>query len=240
MTLQAKLTLGSVGLATILVSGISAVGLGNLMRHQFKDTYERADLIKTAATDAAIDALNRQRSVDLKEAVKDSTLNAQFVKLLTSYKPILEISLVSAETNEILASTLSHDAAAATPVAYPRNPDFAPLALHASWLEQLQVLMRKEPQSYKLEEAVGPGGVTQLFVRVLVTPTLIRDSLWPSFEDSVKVAIVTIAVAVFLTFLASTLAFRPLGRISRMLDLVARGEYESEKAAASDQSNDEF
>jgi signal transduction histidine kinase len=240
MTLQAKLTLGSVGLATIMVSGISAFGLSNLMRFQFRSTYERADLIKTAATDAAIDALNRQRTLDFKEAVKDSTLNAQFVKLLTSYKPILEISLVSAETNEILASTLSHDAAAPTPVAYQRYPDFAPLALQAGWLEQLQVLLRREPQSYKLDEAVGPGGVTQLYVRVLVTPTLIKETLLPTFEGSVTIAILMIAGTVLLTVFASTLAFRPLGRISRMLDLVARGEYESDKAAPSDESSDEF
>src|SRR6202042_2587328 len=39
-----------------------------------------------------------------------------------------------------------------------------------------------------------------------------------------------------ITFLFSALAFRPLGRLARQLDLVARGEYESDKLSAADKS----
>ena len=46
MTLQAKLTLGSVLLATLIVTLVSVVDLGNLMQFQFKTTLERAELVK--------------------------------------------------------------------------------------------------------------------------------------------------------------------------------------------------
>ena len=236
MKLRAKLTLGSVALATVLVTVISAVGLGNLMQLQFKNTLERAELIKSAATDAVIDALNRKRSLTVEEALQDPTLTSQLVALLASYKSILEISLVSAERNEILASTQGKDRVgniAVTPI-----PDFAPLVLNGSLLQQANVLLRKEPRPYKLDQPVGPGGVTELYVRVLVDPALIREYLRPSFETSANIAVFSIAGAVLITFLASALAFRPLGRISHMLDLVARGEYESEKASPADRGDE--
>ena len=232
MKLRAKLTLGSVALATVLVTVISAVGLGNLMQLQFKNTLERAELIKSAATDAVIDTLNRKRSVKLEDALQEPTLTSQLVALLASYKPILEISLVSAERNEILASTQGKDRVGAI----ASFPDFAPLVLNGSFLQQANVLLRKEP--YKLDQPVGPGGVTELYVRVVVDPALIRDYLKPSFETSANIAVFSIAGAVLITFLASALAFRPLGRISHMLDLVARGEYESEKASPADRGDE--
>src|SRR5439155_15230323 len=43
-----------------------------------------------------------------------------------------------------------------------------------------------------------------------------------------------------ITFLFSTVAFRPLGKIGHMLDLVARGEYEPEKLLPADTATDEL
>ncbi|HTP33096.1 MAG TPA: ATP-binding protein [Candidatus Acidoferrales bacterium] len=236
MSLRAKLTLGSVALATILVTIITAVGFGNLMRFQFRDTLARAELIQSAATEAVIATLNRYD--DWKRAVNDPELNAQLLKLASAYKGILEISLVSADGNElILASTLGEKRAGT--IVYPRYPDFTPLA-GGGLLQQVRALFPGEPQSYKLDKEVGPGNVPLLYVRVLVNPTLIRDDLTPSFRQNLDIALITIAAAVLITFLASAVAFRPLSRISRMLDLVARGEYEAEKAAPADRGGDEF
>jgi len=173
------------------------------------------------------------------QAVKDPGLNAQLGKLAASYKAILEISLVSADkSNEvILASTLGEKRVNA--IVYPPYPDFTPVA-DGGFVEQVTVLFPREPQSYKLDKGVGPGGVPQINVRVLVNPTLIRDDLRPSFERYAFFAVITIGAAALVTFLASAVAFRPLGRISRMLDLVARGEYEAEKAAPKDRGGDEL
>jgi signal transduction histidine kinase len=231
MSLRAKLTLGSVALATILVTIISAVGFGNLMQLQFRTTLERAELIQSAATDAVIATLNRYG--DVTRAVTDPELNSQLAKLAASYKAILEVSLVSADKNNqmILASSLG--AKRVTAIVYPPYPDFAPVA-EGGLRQQVQALFPREPQSYKLDKGVGPGGVPVLYVRVLVNPTLIRDDLKDSFEKYAFIAILSIAGAVLVTSLASAVAFRPLGRISRMLDLVARGEYEAEKVTPKD------
>ena len=50
MTLQSKLTLGSVGLVSLMVAVVSAVDLANLMQRQFESTLERADSLKAVAS----------------------------------------------------------------------------------------------------------------------------------------------------------------------------------------------
>src|SRR6266567_8769670 len=103
MTLRTKLTLGSVALETVLVTIILAVGLGNLMQVEFRNTLERAEIVKQSATDAVIDALNRQHTVELAQATRDPTLNRQLSDAMSSYKGVSDIMLVSAETNMVLA-----------------------------------------------------------------------------------------------------------------------------------------
>src|SRR5437016_5476581 len=107
MTLQAKLTLGSVLLATLIVSFISAVDLGNLMQLEFQGVYDRADLVKDLAKDAVIDTLSHLRDVSLREALGDPELKQKLLKLVTSSKGIFSIDMVSVENNEIMASTLT-------------------------------------------------------------------------------------------------------------------------------------
>src|SRR5262249_11229159 len=109
MTLQGKLTLGSVLLATLIVTLVSVVGLGNLMELQFRNNLERAELIKTEATEPVKDALNRPNrpNLTLREALRDPALFDRLLKLSTQSKSILEIAIVADGTNEVLASTVS-------------------------------------------------------------------------------------------------------------------------------------
>ena len=74
MTLQAKLTLGSVLLATLMVGLISTVDLRNVMQLEFEFTLERADLVMELATAEVKDALNRPTPTPYREALRDGVL----------------------------------------------------------------------------------------------------------------------------------------------------------------------
>jgi signal transduction histidine kinase len=237
MTLQAKLTLGSVLLATLIVGLISTVDLRNVMQLEFEFTLERAEMVKKLATAEVKDARNRQLNVPLREAVRDRQLADKLLRLLTSSRAIIEIAMVSPDEKEILASTVQNRIGSANP-----PPDFAPLVNRAGWFEQLSVLMRRDAQSYKVQEALGAGGVTLLYVRVIINPTLIRNDpdLLNTLTQNAKIATFSVAGAVLITFLFSTVAFRPLGKIDHMLDLVARGEYEPDKQPPPDAATDEL
>jgi signal transduction histidine kinase len=238
MTLRVKLTLGTVALTTVLMTLIFAVSLIKLVQIEFQNTLDRAELSKQQATDAVLDVLNRQRTIQLTEAVHDPALQKRLTDVIASYKGVLDIMLVSAETNVVLSDMLGR--VAPDSVAYPQPPDFAPLA-HGGWWLQARALMRFDPLLvYKLDQPVGPGGNTAIYVRVLVGLAFLRELLLPHIKDMGELAAICIAGTVVFTFLVSAIAFRPLRDISRMLDLVARGEYEADKVAPMDGKTDEL
>ncbi len=232
MTLQAKLTLGSVVLASLMVGVVSAVDLVNEMERQFEATLERADTLKIVATNTVSQSLNRQRTLPLREALRDPDLQNLLVSIMVASRAILEVAIVDPH-NEILLDTYP----AHLGVISPPYPDFRRLVTATSWYEKLQVLLRLENRYYQLEQPIGtPEGKTLLFVRILIDPALIRNDINSIMQKNARVAILSIVGAVCLTFLLSAMAFRPLGRLGHMLDLVARGEFVPEKSVSSDPS----
>ena len=238
MTLKAKLTLGSVLLATSIVGLISAVDLGNIMQIEFDSTLDRADLVKSQATEAVKEAVNRQRNIPMHEALRDSALTEKLRRLVTASKAVLEIALVEPDTNRILGDTLDHRL---DNIAIPQNPDFRQLVKGTGWLAKVRVLMRRDVQYYQLQNSLGATpDKPLLYVRVIVVPSLIRNEMIPTLKQNADIAIISVIGAVFLTLLFSTLAFRPLGHIGHMLDMVARGEFESENLASDKTATDEL
>jgi hypothetical protein len=210
MTLQAKLTVGSVLLATLMVSILSTVDLGDIMQLELQAAYDRADLVKSMARDTVIETLHRLDDQPLRVAVRDEELNLKLVKLLTESKVVFSIDLVSAETNDVIASTLENRLGT---IPYPPTPDFAPLVKQANWFEEFKALFADQPHDYVLQEPLGSGNTAVLYLRVIIYPAFLRPALTASFMRHAKVAGLSIALAVFLTFLFSMVAFRKLGRI---------------------------
>ncbi len=237
MTLQAKLTLGSVLLATLLVSFISGMDLGNLMQLEFQGVYDRANLIKGLSMSAVKEALNRRRNVPLREALGDPDLTQKLLNLLTASPGIFSIDMVAAENNEVLASTLK---SRVDTITYPPIPDFGPLVKEKGWREMIQVLFSEEPQYYMLQEPLGSGPVIVLYVRVVIHPAFLRPPLTQTFLRHAKVAGFSVLLAVLFTMVFSTVAFRKLGHIGALLDLAARGEFEPEPLPSSKVATDEL
>src|ERR1039457_7736933 len=93
MTLQTKVTFGSVLLATVVVTAVSGVDLGRFMDLELETTLERADVIKGVATGEVTDTLNRRRDVVLREALRDPELKRRLLNLLRSPNGVLSIEI---------------------------------------------------------------------------------------------------------------------------------------------------
>jgi signal transduction histidine kinase/HAMP domain-containing protein len=233
MTLKAKLTLGTVVLATAVVTLISTVNLVHVMQLEYDATLKRAALVSEIAAQQVVQALDRRSD----EPLRDPVLSQALIKLISASDAIIEVAVVDPRTNQILAD--SDPARVGMPS--PSNPDFRPLVNAASWSEKLRLLLRHDPTYYQLERPLGSGVVTLYSVRVIVAPALISDTIVPTLVRNVYLALASILGAAIITFLFATVAFRPLGRIGRMLDLAARGDYESEpETAANDAATDEL
>ena len=224
MSLQAKLTLSAVVLMTLIVSLISAFDLEQEMVRQFDDTLEHADLLKRMAAKMVVQALDRQRTVPLREALRDPSLSANLVDIMAASHALLEVA-VCGRDNEVLADS---DPSRLGAIA-PPYPDFEPIVRRASWREELRVLYRVN-NYYQLQQVLGtPEGAPLLEVRVVIAPALIRKDIVPTLEKNARMAAISVLGAVCLTLLLSTVAFRPLGQVGRMLDLMAQGEFEPGK-----------
>jgi signal transduction histidine kinase len=173
----------------------------------------------------------------LSDALSDQALTDRLRKLVSASKAILEIAIVEPVTNVILADTLPTRVGA---IAIP-NKDFAPLVKDTGWPAKVRVLTRRDVEYYQLQDLLGPSpDKPVLYVRVIVLPSLIRLKMIPTMNQTAKTAVFSVVGAVVLTFLFSTLAFRPLGHIDHMLDMVAKGEFEPEKLEPEKAATDEL
>jgi len=227
MNLQAKLTLGYVLLVVVIVSIISGLDLSTNMKQQFEATLERAKVLNPVATKYVKRTLNSQITVPLREALRDKTLEADLLDLLTNARAVLEIAVVDPGTNEILADS---DAGRIGQFAGPYD-DFEALVRRPGIWDKAKLLLPAEQEYYQIQQGLGSGGETVLLVRVIVAPALISSDIKPVLRSNAEVALFCVTGAVAITLLFSALAFRPLGILRQQLDLVAKGEYEPDKAA---------
>jgi signal transduction histidine kinase len=233
MKLQAKVTLGSMLLAIIIVVLVSGVDVGSFMDFQLQSTLERAAGIKDVAKDAVIETLNRRHDVSLRETLRDPELKQKLVNLTGSLNGVLSIDMVSEENGEVMASTLVDRVGTKD-----TEPDFSKLVRQGVWFEKLNELLFKHGRYYMLQAPVGVSS-TLFWVRVVISPVLIRPSLRETLYQKAEVAILSVAGAVLLTFLFSMALFRSLGNIGHA-DPAASGEYELEVLRSDKTATDEL
>ncbi|HKE22321.1 MAG TPA: ATP-binding protein [Bryobacteraceae bacterium] len=226
MNLQARLTLYFVLLAMVLVGVIAAVNLAQDMQLQFDSTLERAESLRVFATDMLKDTVARQPDKSLREALRDPDLTRLLQDTMLASSAILEIAVVDPEGEVLADSNPDHPLGEKL----QHYDDFRPVVTKSTWYQKLRVLNNK--RYYQLESALGrpgPGGEPGpaiLYIRVVIAPTFMRDKIIPRLTRNAWVALAAILGAVCITFLVSTVAFRPLSRLRQQLEQVASGEYQ--------------
>ncbi len=239
MNLQAKLTLGAVLLETLIVGAISAVDLGNAVQIEFESARKRADLVRLVASDYVAQALNSRAFPKLsdREKLRDPDLSQRLERLMTESVELIEISVVDPH-NEIWADS-DPSRLGLVETSYP---DFAALVAKQTWWQKVNLLASKKNSFYQMEQPLGPhiNGPPLVIVRVVVDAALVSHYVGPTLRKTVEAALLSFAGAVVLTFLFSALAFRRLGRLGHMLDMVASGEYAPPKEDAEDPGRDEL
>ncbi|HUI54474.1 MAG TPA: ATP-binding protein [Bryobacteraceae bacterium] len=233
MTLQAKLTLSTVLLAAVIVAFISGFDLANIMQLEFEHTLMRAEFVKQIAIGDVKEALNSQPDVPPAEILGGKRLADHLNTVVTYSKELVEVVVVDAD-NRIVADSLPGHLGQYS----PRHADFTPVVTQIGALGKLRVLTQPDTRYYQLEQELGPS--PNLFVRVIVRPSLIHDYIRPVLGRSRDFALASLVGAICLTFLFSALAFRPLGRLRRQLDLLASGDYDPARAATAKSAGDEF
>jgi signal transduction histidine kinase len=233
MTLQGRLTLSSVLITTVIVTVVSVVDLGNDMERQFLGTLRGAQLIRTSVSSLVSRTVERERMLSLRGALRQPDITTQLVQILADSPPVAEIAVCDRK-NEILVDSDPKRLGST----FKEYPEFEPVVKQAGWPEKLRILFT--PQFYQIQQSLGSGNEVMLYVRVVVAPALIRNDIYPALVKNASVAVASVVGAVIITLVFSTLAFRSLGRLGKMLDLLASGQYEETLSAPPAPKTDEF
>ncbi len=244
MSRRAGLTLLTVLLVAGLTTTLSALYLVNQTDKQFQFVRRRAETLNRLAADTVARAVESLRGASPEEAVRDNEeLAASLLKIMSvSGSGLLEIAVCDREGHVLLSTDYSRSPGAPFP-AYSDYRELAPdedaspgtaiwrrLALIGPKLEVLRA--ESGPRFYQLQEVLAAedrGPV--LSVRVVVYPALIRQDVLDDLQEAGVLSLLSILGSIVGALVFSGYAFRPLSRVSQLLDNFTRGEYVAEDRA---------
>ncbi len=233
MTLQARLTLWSMLVMAAIVTFVSIVDLVGEVNRQFTDSLQQGKLILSYAGAVA------ERAGDLENPVVNSSaeshvLPAELLDLAAASQSLVDDIVITDSNNRILADSY-------TPMVgqvFAPRPDFRALVEKGTLPEKWRLLYGSNELFELSETHPGKAGALPLTTHVLLSPVLIRSVVEPILKQHAWITIFFVAFAVLAAFVFSTVAFTPIGKLGKMLDMVASGEYELQQVSSP--SADEF
>ena len=183
----------------LVVSLLLTTAVDDLIKTQFDSTLERAHTLKSVATSMISQSINRQRTLSLREALREPDLQILMIDIVTASHAILEVAAVDPQTNEILLDSDPGQLGMKS----PQYDDFQPLVVSSSWWNKLQVLLRSGKRYYQLENPLGTRLKPLLYVRVVIAPALIRRDINPALKKLAVRGLPLMILAVCLMFLLS-------------------------------------
>ena len=236
MNLQARLTVWSIVVMTLIVATISALDLTDELDRQFEITLRRSASIWRLAASAVNRSVLRKSKVPNPALVQnDPGLTEEFRQLLAESGPIVAIAVCNADgtiLNDADTGRIGQKFAAGT-------DEFRDLMKRTHWWDRLQVL-RRDDGIYVYSSDLESIHVKQLTLRLIIDPVMVRQELTPAMQTHFVISIASILGAIFVTLIFSVIAFRPLGRLGHMLDGLAKGEYELQQVPSAKSRTDQF
>jgi len=236
VTLQTRLTLWSLFVMTIIVASISAMVLTDELNRQFVVSLRRTESVWRLASSAVNRSILRSPSVTVPARVrKDPGLTTEFRELLQEAGPVVAIAVCDSKgeiLNDADASRIGHP--------FPKIEDnYRNLVRRTQWWQKLQVVTR-DRGVYLYSSDLAALHTPQLTLRLLVAPDRVREELAPAMFTHLIISFASIAGALLVTLVFSRVAFRPLGHLGHMLDVIAKGEYELQQVTNPKSKPDQF
>jgi PAS domain S-box-containing protein len=240
MSLKARLRIAIVALVTFVVIAMALLYLYDFTRNSFNEASSRADLIADQVKDSLVDVLdaraaargNRASSVpDWRETWTGVIRNDPDVRTM------LRRSVANAEL--VLAIVITDDQGR---VLAASNPSLVGQPLPAAenfedvqrgfWLDDLWDLMVRR-EDYVTSRPLGIQGNKQVLfnVTVIVRSVLLKHAIQPALNNLALAFAASLLIAIFLGSVLPNVVLDPLERVSRSIDLIRTGEFETARLA---------
>jgi signal transduction histidine kinase len=219
----------------LIVTLVSISDMIGEINRQFEHSLDNGTVILSYTPSLINDETAKSPEPLLADAIAHSErLKKKIFDLAVAWRAVDEIAVTDPK-GRILVSSFERPPGQI----FVTRPDFRELVERDHWWVKWRVLFWTD-NIYQLSETLRDAqtGKTELMVHVLLVPAYLRQNVELILRDHAWVAIFSVAFSVLAAFLFSTVAFRPLGQLAKMLDLVAVGDYEFQQVPPS--SSDEF
>jgi PAS domain S-box-containing protein len=236
LSLKTKFTLAFSLLVLAVVTVVSSLYLGRLMRQTLRQANDTANFIAQQVYGACDNALKEAAErgdapasldpVDLRRYVRkafddSSPLNSLIESDVGISPTIYEISITDANGTVLVSSD-----ARLRDEKVARRPPLSSL-VHAGFFQQMRELYGP-PQTYEYSIGFQLGPQPFGDIRVGLSSALLRDQISPGLQSAGYWALGSVLLSTVLALLVSTIALAPIGRISAQLDRISAGQFDAE------------
>lgn len=233
MSLQARLTLWAVLLVALIVGVAAALNLLSVVNRELDTTAHDTELIRRFADEWILRSIEFDPAATPQEAVEKEAphFSDEFEPVMATLKPLVEIAICG-PAGRVVGD--SFPARIGRPC--PQLPDWNASVGQRNWSDKLRLLSRDD-RDYELSDRPAPGVAVKLVLR----PAIVWRDLMPALRAHIAVSALAILASMLGAFVFFSFALRPLGRLSRMIDMISRGDYElPESKAPAKAAQDEF
>jgi len=236
MSLEARLRIAIAALVALVVIAMSALYLYDFTRMTFSAASKRAGLVADQVMGSLPDVLNRETAArglhptsfeEWKKAwteliQRDPNITEMLTRTLGNADLVVAI-LVTDESGAILAASNPKQ----VNTTHRPGGDFREI-LAANWLVNLwDLMMRSEDYTTTRPLGVEGSGRVLFNVKVVAKSELIRNDVLPVLENLALAFSGALFIAIFLGSVLPNVVLDPLQRLSRNIDLIRAGQFDT-------------
>jgi hypothetical protein len=225
MSLQARLTLWAILLTAAIVCFASVLDVGSEFSREFASTRHDAQLILQFSEEFVRHAIDRDPAAASPQAAVEEdapNLSSELGQIMSGAKPLVEVAICD-DRQRIIGDNSAEKIGSGC----PQLPDWNDAVDRSNWFDKLRLLWQ-DRGDYEVAGRVDSlrTGRPAFYVKLVLRPRIIWNDLQPILRTHLAVSALAIAGSMFGAFLFFSFALRPIGKLGRMIDLIATGEYE--------------
>jgi len=236
MSLQARLRIAIAALVALVVIAMSALYLYDFTRMTFSTASQRAGLVADQVKGSLLDVLNRETAARGLHPTSFEEWKNAWTELIQRDPEITGMLRRTLGDADLMAAILVTDEsgavlAASNPkqVSTTHRPgdDFRDV-LAANWLVNLwDLIMRSEDYTTTRPLGVEGSGRVLFNLQVVTKSELIRHDVLPALKNLALAFSGALFIAIFLGSVLPNLLLDPLQRVSRNIDLIRAGQFDT-------------